>query len=183
MPNPLELVPGTERPLAIGVLFLIFVLVALLMGYVGKPMTRGEGEGIVPFEFAGNADRANEIVRSWETAGVNAAKWSLWLDFVFLFVYSALLGLACFYVANAAETAGWKGVSSIGRALATGALAAGLFDAIENVLLLRMLAKGPTDPKAKGAWVAASLKFGIAGMCVAYAALIRGFLWLLAPTT
>jgi hypothetical protein len=97
------------------------------------------GPGIVPFELAGSAERANEILGQWGEDGRAAARASLWLDFPFLLAYSAFLSLAALAVRDIARRRGWDRLARPGTAVAVLPWVAGACDAVEDVCLLLVL--------------------------------------------
>src|SRR5215207_2692360 len=52
------------------------------------------GPGIVGFELAGSEERAREIRAEWGPDGRDAARLSLWLDYLYLALYGAFWALA-----------------------------------------------------------------------------------------
>ena len=49
-----------------------------------RRMRRSGGPGIIPFELAGSASRAEDIMTRWGSDGQRAARLSLWLDFGYM---------------------------------------------------------------------------------------------------
>ena len=95
---------------------LTLVLGAALLAIDERLWDEG-GPGIVGFELAGFDGDSEAVLAEWGPDGRGAARLSLWLDFLFLAAYSGFLALAA-------------------RPLWPVALAAGAFDALENVCLL-----------------------------------------------
>ncbi len=50
---------------------------------------------IVQFELAKTVDSAQLIIDAWGSEGVSKAQWSIYLDFVFLFLYAWAIALGC----------------------------------------------------------------------------------------
>jgi hypothetical protein len=118
--------------------------------------------GIVSLELAASAEQAGDIVEGWRQAKVVAcARTNVWVDFLFLLVYScflALLALALrrglrrwMYHEDHDEHSGFDRCCGLQARLlcwmAVGFLVAGLLDLVENVLLLRLLG-GSAGPPA-----------------------------------
>jgi len=97
--------------------------------------------GIVSFELAGDAARAQRILESWGARGQALAVRSLELDFLFLAAYAPGLALLCAAASDRQQLRGSK-LAGVGAALAWGQLAAGGLDALENLALLRVLGAG-----------------------------------------
>jgi hypothetical protein len=117
--------------------------------------------GIVAYELAGTAERADAILEAWGDEGRAVARRSLILDFAFLFTYGTFLFLAGCALADALPrtTAFPRLLAHGARGFAwAGAAAAGL-DALENTALLIMLERGGSTLLSAMAYTAASLKF------------------------
>lgn len=92
--------------------------------------------GIVSFEFAWNEQGAGEILDDWGPDGVDAARASLRLDFLYLLAYGAFFALACAATRDLAAERGWTRMAGFGTAAMFAAIGGALFDAVENVFLL-----------------------------------------------
>ena len=104
------------------------------------PSREAEGNpGIVDWEFAWSEERAAEILADWGEEGQDAARRSLHLDFLYLLAYGAFLALACAATRDLAAERGWHRMAVFGTAAVPLAIAGALFDAIEDVFLLRAL--------------------------------------------
>lgn len=138
------------------------------VGYVGysavmlrldRQMQATGGPGIVPFELAGTATKAEAIMARWGEAGQRAARQSMWLDFGYMTTYGALLGLLVDRRRRRRGHPAWL------PALAAGAVAG---DAVEGVALLRVLDRRDVAANARRAQVAASIKFAILAVAFGY---------------
>jgi pimeloyl-ACP methyl ester carboxylesterase len=150
-------------------LFVAGGLVGLALLAIDERMWDEGGPGIVGFELAWTADHADRIYREWGPDGRDAASLSLWLDFVYLVLYSAFWALAVIAASEFAARRGWT-VLSFGGWLWPVAVAAGALDFVENVLLLAML--GGQARLAPAAAVFATLKFLALGVVIGYVALV-----------
>ena len=104
------------------------------------PSREAEGNpGIVDWEFAWSEEHAAEILADWGEEGQDAARRSLHLDFLYLLAYGAFLALACAATRDLAAERGWHRMAGFGPAAVPLAIAGALFDAIEDVFLLRAL--------------------------------------------
>lgn len=147
--------------IATAVLFVVLGLLDLRMQDTGGP-------GIVGFELAGSTERATQILGEWGEAGQDAARLSLWLDFLFLIAYGAFLPLAILAVRDAARRNGWDGYARYGTAIAVLPVAAALCDAIEDVGLLLVLQGHGASQAPEAATAFALLKFAALAIALIY---------------
>ena len=118
--------------------------------------------GIVSFELAGSPAKARTILASWDAQARQHALFSVRLDFLFIIAYSTLLSLACVWVAERLRARnGSSRLVRIGWSLAWLQWLAGLFDAVENIALLRMLGGAVAQPWPRIAQVCAVIKFAL----------------------
>jgi len=143
------------------------VVLLLAMSPADQRMQDTGGPGIVPFELAGDQDRADEILAEWGEDGREAARESLWIDFGFLLAYGTFLTLALAAVRDLARKRDWRRLAAIGGvAVSFGALGAA-FDALENIcLLLTLDGAGATFPLL--ATIFAACKFILLAAAIAY---------------
>jgi hypothetical protein len=129
-----------------------FVGYTSVMLTLERQMHRSGGPGIIAFELAGNAERAQRIISAWGDDGRRAARRSLQLDFGYMATYGALTALLVDYARRRlGHPAGvWLGVVP--------AVAA---DAVEGVALLNVLAGNDIDANARRARRAAVAKFAV----------------------
>ena len=106
------------------------------------------GPGIVDFEFAWDEEGAAEILADWGESGQDAARLSLWLDFLYLIAYATFLTLAVGGVRELAGQRGWRRIAAAGTAVIAFPAAAASFDAIEDVCLLIALDRKGGDTRA-----------------------------------
>jgi hypothetical protein len=163
---PLALPARFETPLLLALLLALLAASALLSA-LGRPLvTPVSPSGIIAFELAGTAERAGEILASWDDAARRAARTQTFWDYVlYIPVYVVALSV---WAAWAARRAGRPGWSRVGVVLAWAMLAAGALDAIENWQLLAQLAHGPDGGRAALAAVCAAIKFAIVLATIAY---------------
>lgn len=146
----------------------ILVLVVLILGTIGMslflsqkgaPLTANNGPGIIPFELAGNIDTANKILEKWGSEGQAIAKMNIQLDFLFLVIYSITFAYMCYLAARVFSDYA-ELMYSIGIVLMYGQVAAGIFDAIENLAMLKTINAGvATNPLPLIAAICAAIKF------------------------
>jgi hypothetical protein len=139
-----------DRPVAIATIsYLGYTAVMLVLE---RRMRRTGGPGIIPFELAGNASRAQDMMDRWGDDGRRAARLSLWLDFGYMATYGALTALL---VDRARRRRGHPAI------LPTAAIAAVAADAAEGVSLLRVLDGTDIAVHARRARNAALIKFAV----------------------
>jgi hypothetical protein len=143
------------------------VLFAVL-ARLDQKMNHEGGHGIVAFELAGSEGKAADIRSDWGREGRDAARASLWIDYLYLVAYGALGALAALAVRDAARRRGWVRTAALGRFAAGAAAGAALFDALEDAGLLLALGGhgGGTGPLL--ATVCATIKFALIAFVIAY---------------
>jgi len=157
----------------------LLVVLALLDGR----MHDAGGPGIIPFELAGSAGRAAEILADWGHDGRAAARLSLWLDYLYLIAYGAFLWLAARAVRDGALRRGWARLARPGGVVAALALAGAACDALEDAFLLLVLGGhgGSVAPPiatgfavVKFACLAIALLYVLGGLAASGVARLRG---------
>lgn len=116
------------------VLLLANALYILFAGIYLRPLTSRE---IVKFELAKEAPVAEAIIQEW----VNTGKYekgiqSIYLDFLFIILYTAGLSVACIYLSRLTRH---EILIRTGYFFSYLVIAAGICDVIENMALLRSL--------------------------------------------
>jgi hypothetical protein len=157
------------------------VLIALTVGagvcvrLIGSQMPVRGGD-IIAFEFVWTPERALRLLQAWGPAKQEAARVSVWVDFPFIPAYAALLTGLVLLAARASR----GGLQRVGPGLALMPWLAGLFDVVENVCLLRILASvgdGPSALMTGLAGTCAAVKFALLIACAGYV-LVAGGAWL-----
>ena len=147
-------------------------IATLVLGAAQLPELRtmsSHGAGILDFEFVRTTSRAHEILSGWGSTGRSAARTSLWIDYGYLVAYALLISLGCSAVADRFGRAGRETWARRGIPLGWAALGAGLFDAIENAALLRILSGHTAQPYPAIASTAATFKFALVIAAILYA--------------
>ena len=137
--------------------FLGYTTVMLMLE---RRMRRTGGPGIIPFELAGSASRAEDIMTRWGGDGQRAARLSLWLDFGYMATYGVLTALL---VDRARRR---RGHPAVLPAVVTVAVAA---DAAEGISLLKVLRRNRIGVHARRAQIAALIKFAVLAGALGYA--------------
>jgi hypothetical protein len=138
-----------------------FVAYTAVMLVLERRMRQAGGVGIIPFELAGNASRAEAITARWGSDGQRAARLSLWLDFGYMTAYGTPLALLV------DRTRRRRGHSAAWPAIVMVAVAG---DAIEGVSLLRVLDGTRVARYARRAQAAALIKFAVLAVALGYVA-------------
>jgi hypothetical protein len=156
-------------PLFIGTITMIVVL-----QWQGKELrTKNTKAGIVSLEFAQTREEAEELLKEWKPVnGTNlipVAQKNIRLDFVFIFFYSLFLFAACRKIRYHSQK--WQ--KKAGKNFAYGALIAGGFDIIENLLMLQTLNDNYSVFTTLITFIVAVAKFSLVGFAVLY--ILMGF--------
>lgn len=146
------------RPL--GCSALAYLGYSVLMLVFERGMRNTGGPGILAFELAGTAARAEEIMTAWGADGRRWALTSMWLDFGYMLTYGTLVGLLIDRV---------RGRSGDPSALQLLPIGAVLGDAVEGVALLKVLGGVDIGGNARLARRAALTKFALLIVALAYA--------------
>jgi hypothetical protein len=145
-------------------------LTALFAGYTGvmlsieRRLRRTGGPGIIAFELAGTASRAEAMMARWGPDGRRAARLSLWLDFGYMLSYGALTAELL------DRTRRHRGHPAVLPALAIAAVAG---DAIEGISLLKVLNGTRVAANTRRARTAALSKFALLAASLCYVAASR----------
>ena len=147
-------------------------IAALLLGgflLAIDPATEAEGNpSIVDFEFAWSEEGAEEILADWGDDGEDAARLSLWVDFIYLIAYGALFVLASLATRDFAVERGRARLAAFGAIAIPAAAAAPVFDAIEDVWLLIALGGHGGDLAPRLGTLFAVAKFTASVIAVGY---------------
>ncbi len=132
----------------------------ILMGQLIKPVNSKQ---IVAFEFAGSVDAANELIQQWQAAGVigNVYK-SIYLDFIFLVLYSATISFGLIWAALITSR---EQIKKLCLLFAVLIWVAAFSDVVENVGLLQTLAL-PEIWSVTVSFYSACIKFMIIGASI-----------------
>ncbi len=159
MTTPFSWLPADLQGNALLMLAVAAMAMAKILSTVGAGLTlkdEGIAFGIVNLEVSWSRERAEAIVKAWRKHQVvGKALQQTQLDFIFLLIYPAALSLACVMTAGGSDGL----MADTGLAMSWIILFCAPFDAIENILLLKML-KGTFEPNtARITSISASLKF------------------------
>jgi hypothetical protein len=150
-----------NRFVAVTAAFVVYTMVMLLLE---RRMRATGGPGIIPFELAGSATRAEDIMTRWGSDGRRAARLSLWLDFGYMATYGTFTALL---VDGVRRRRGHPGV------LPATVIAAVVADAVEGVSLLKVLRRTQVAVDARRAQITALIKFAFLAGALGYVAANR----------
>lgn len=149
------------------------VIFILMRPHEGEMQEQG-GYGIVSYELAYSADKADDILTAWGPGGEKAARSSLLIDYAFMPSYALLFTGITLLIARAQL----GGLQGYGLWLVPGQIAAALFDALENAMLLTMLGTAGNVPAVPPviAGISATLKFLLLALAILYW-IVCGLAW------
>lgn len=169
MRHPLQAIPHEKRKIVFWGLFTATVIWMIVMQAVGAPLINPTAPvGIVTWELAGNADRAREIIASWDYRAQSFAALGLGLDYVFMLLYSTTVGLACIWAGENLHKRRWP-LENFGVGLAWGQWAAAILDGLENIGLILVLLGSAAAPWPELARFCALGKFALLFAGLGYA--------------
>jgi hypothetical protein len=145
----------------LGASIMAFVAYTAVMLMLERRMRQTGGPGIIPFELAGNASRAEAIMARWGSDGQRAARLSLWLDFGYMATYGTLMALLV------ERTRRRRGHPAALPAMVIVAVAG---DALEGVSLLKVLNGTRVAVYSRRAQIAALIKFAVLAFALGYVA-------------
>lgn len=154
--------PRPSRKTALWLLGALALVALAVLLALDRELMRGGAPGIATFELAFSSERAREILAQWGTDRYDTARASLIIDFAFIVGWAGFLALLCRVAADRQLGARF---TRAGAYLAWVAIAAGVFDLLEDLALLRVIATGGDQPWPALAGTFASAKFlGIAAV-------------------
>jgi hypothetical protein len=150
---------------------IIFFLLAgtlfffLLLRMQGKLETKLSPASIVSLELAHDAQSVEGITSTWNKEGMTPrAKKNIWIDFFFIPFYAML-----FYTLCGSISVRMNGTpAKLGVLLAFGSLVAGVFDVLENILMLFALEGHYNNVSALLTAFFATIKFSLLLMALLY---------------
>ncbi|MFZ5910281.1 MAG: hypothetical protein ACOYYU_09725 [Chloroflexota bacterium] len=154
-----------RKPLFFALLALTLVLFAVFRVLNAPLVTPDAPGGIVTFELAGDIRKTMRVIASWDETAHLFAAFGLGLDYLFMPCYALALSLGVLLAAG--RHGGW--FKALGALAGWGALAAALFDAVENFVLWKILLGAWVSPLPELAAVCAQVKFGLLALGLAYA--------------
>ena len=172
MRHPLDFISSDKRrPLFLSLLALTLILFAVFRVLDAPLRTPAAPNGIVSYELAGTPAAAQSILASWDARDRLFAAFGLGLDYLFMPAYALTLSLGILLAAGRHAGA----FAKLGAPLGWGALAAALFDAVENFSLWHFMLGDFQVLWPRLASICATVKFTLLLLGLAYA--LIGWLW------
>lgn len=137
----------------------------LLLRFQGKLETKFSPASIVSLELAHDAQSVQDITTIWNEEGMTSrAKTNIRIDFLFIPFYAML-----FYTLCGSISVRMNGIpAKLGVLLAFGSLVAGVFDVMENILMLYALSGHYNNISALLTTVFATIKFSLLLLAILY---------------
>ncbi len=156
----LETWPGNRVLVAVTLLALVATLVVRAQFAAPEQAMQAHGYGIVPYELAYSPQQADIILQAWGPEVTPLARRSLLVDFAFMPSYALLFAGITLLIARRLPSGAWR---TAGLALALAPFVSAIADALENLMLLRLLGTAGHVPSAPPlvAGLAATVKFGL----------------------
>jgi len=150
-------------------LFVLTLILFAIFQYLDRPLrTAAAPNGMISFEMAGSPENAWAILLSWRdrthayasssyayVPPAVFAAFALGIDYLFMPVYASALALGTLLASGRHQN--W--LLPLGAMAGWSALAAALFDAVENYALLQILLGSVVSPHPEIAAACAALKF------------------------
>ena len=145
------------------VAFISMILVFKIMHWQGEPLkTSVTPNGILALEFANNFEKVHPILNTWNP---NTARINILIDFVFLISYSLFFIFSIQYISKKSKKESQKNAAIVILKIA---LLPGLFDAIENILMLQTLSRNSTEILLQITYYCVIIKFTLAALIVLF---------------
>ena len=168
MPDPYNRFSNSVLWPTLLIAFFLSLLLLIAMSLVDRNLkTNSAPRGIVSFELAGNLDKGQQILESWNTQGKMYAALSLGLDYLFLIVYAVFISLSCVRLARRLKSR-LPYAATWGMVIGWAQFMAAMLDTIENYALIKL-----TFGYQHASWPliarwCAMVKFGIVGVGLTY---------------
>lgn len=134
------------------------VILMLQLRGIDAPLQEAAPGGIVGYELAWSAARANDYLTAWRGDLLETAKVSLGVDFAFLLAYPFMFATGAALLVRRPIAGAFD---RFGDAIRKVVLLCIPLDAIENLSLWRMIDHGANDGLAHLATICAAIKFGL----------------------
>ncbi len=155
-----------EKKLTFSLFYLLIISVIVLRYFNLTLENEIAPYGIFSFELAGTLDKSVEIINSWSPLSKTFAGLSLGYDFLFLLIYTLFISLLIHKVNERL----WVGKSfyKIGETLSWSMFITAIFDAIENVSLIKLLIGSHEEYWSSFAYAFAIAKFVLISISILY---------------
>lgn len=148
----------------ISVATLGFLVMLVIMRFQGAALdTPVSPRAIIDLEFADTAQRVSQLLSHWD---ISVVKINIWLDFFFILSY-------VWFLLVIAETLALKWpeqhpMRHVGLFLSRATVAAGVFDVVENLLMLQTISGSYTTHSLQLTFYCALIKFIIIAVVFLY---------------
>ena len=177
--SPFKVIPDKNRISFLWLFGILTVILLSVLHWLDTFMISEEmPDGIIGFELVKNIHDARIMLDVWGDTGRIAAAFSLGIDYLFLISYSLFLGLLSFHFARKFEGR-LRLLSKTGYFMSWLIIVAGIYDAIENFALLKIMLGCQLSIWAITAWFFATVKFAIVFIVIAYLVLSLIFMALM----
>jgi hypothetical protein len=142
------------------------IVIFLALRFQGRELTQPFApKGIISLELASNSQQAEKITGGWKDQSlIRTARNNIWLDFFFIPFYVMLFYTLCGSISVRLKSTAAK----LGVLLAFFSLIAGLFDVLENILMLLATYGAYNDLTSLLTTVFASSKFILLSLSMVY---------------
>ena len=156
----------TEKKLTFSVFYLLLITIVVMRYFDTYLTNKITSNGIISFELAKTLERSQEILDSWSPLAKVFAGLSLGFDFLFLLIYTLFISIL---IHNLNDRL-WIGkyFYKIGGILIWTMFIAAVFDAIENICLIKLLTGSLNQYWAHGAYYFALAKFLLISISLLY---------------
>ncbi|NCI50762.1 hypothetical protein GWC95_12560 [Sediminibacterium roseum] len=141
-----------------------FVIMLVIMRFNGMALvTPISPRAIIDLEFADTPQRVAALLSHWDLTSV---KMNIWLDFVFIASYVYFL-----FVMAERFSLKWREdhfMRQVGLFLSRASIVAGMFDVVENLLMLQTIAGNYTTLSLQLTFYCAAFKFILIGAVFLY---------------
>jgi hypothetical protein len=153
---------------ALIIIFVPFIILTLIFCINELRLISATGFGVLDFELAWTPERINQIFLAWGPAEMQYQTFITYIDYAFIPCYSLFGAGLVLFIARKSE----KNLQTLGLVLCVSFILAGIFDAIENLNLLLMLANEasfwPGSPFFASACATCKISFLLIGLCYFY---------------
>ncbi len=137
------------------------------MGLIERNLPAGT-PGIIEFEFVRTSSRAARFLAEWGSDGRDTVRSLLLVDYGFMLSYGTFVTLGGLAARDFGRERGMSKLAATGRVVPWFAVAAALFDATENALLLLILGGHGGSAAPVLATACSSIKWALIAIAVVY---------------
>ena len=166
--NPFFRLSPSAQKIMLYVLGISAFLLLMVLNMLDKPLkTASAPMGILSFELAHDFSNTQKILASWDFPAKYSAALSLYIDYLFLVIYSLFFAFSAFKIAGRLSEMKLR-AAKIGVYIGWLQIVAGFFDALENYCLIKLLFGSQNEIFSIFASYFATLKFSILIIGIVY---------------